>query len=134
MRIVRGLVVAGVLAVSMTGRGGAGDTGGVVLRGGGWGRGKGSGSNHSVSWGGPALDTAVADGFFTMGIWNTFGEQTLMFPDRNSAFGNPCGGYLQLWNSMTKQGLTLNRINLTYRIAGSKRFDAVVSQKKGFPT
>jgi hypothetical protein len=134
MRIVRGLVVAGLLAVSMTGRAGAGDTAGLVLRAAGWWGGKANISNGSITCEVPALDTAIADGFFTMGIWNTFGEQTLQFPDRNSAFANPCGGFIQLWNSMTKQGITLNRINLSYRIAGSKRFDAVVSQKKGFPT
>lgn len=133
MRIVRGVVVAGLVALSMTGRAMAG-TDGLVLRAAGWWQGKASISTGTVTCEIPSLDTAIADGFFSMGIWNTFGEQTLMFPDRNSAFGNPCGGWIQLWNSMTKQGITLNRINLAYRIAGSKRFNAVVSQRKGFPT
>ena len=134
MRIVRGLVVAGLLAASMTGRAVAGDTAGLVLRAAGWWQGTASVTNDNVRCEIPALDSASADGFFTMGIWNTFGEQTLQFPDRNSAFANPCGGFLQLWNSMTKQGITLNRVQLSYRIANSKRFDSVVSQKKGFPT
>ena len=133
MRIVRGLVVAGVLAASMTGQAVAG-VDGLVLRAVGWYQGKASTSQDSVTCQVPTVDTAISDGFFTMGIWNTFGEQTLQFPDRNSAFGNPCGGFLQLWNSMTKQGIILNRVNLAYRIGGSKRFDAVVSQKKGWPT
>src|SRR5262245_45855649 len=115
MRIVRGLVVAGLLAVSMTGRAVAGDTAGLVLRASGWWQGKASINDNSITCQVPTLSTAIADGFFTMGIWNTFGEQTLQFPDPNSGFGNPCGGYLQLWNSMTKQGITLNRINLNYR-------------------
>ena len=134
MRIVRGLVVAGLLAVSMTGRAGAGNSAGLVLRAAGWWQGKASITQNSITCQVPALDNAISDGFFTMGIWNTFGEETLQFPDPNSGFANPCGGYLQLWNSMTQQGMTLDRVNLTYRIAHSKRFDAVVSQKNGFPT
>jgi hypothetical protein len=127
-------MAAGLLAVSMTGRADAGDSAGLVLRAAGFWQGKASINDNSITCQVPTLDTALTDGFFTMGIWNTFGEQTLQFPDRNSSFANPCGGFLQLWNSMTKQGITLNRINLTYRIANSKRFDSVVSQKKGFPT
>ncbi|HWP64327.1 MAG TPA: hypothetical protein VNO26_00250 [Candidatus Limnocylindria bacterium] len=134
MRIVRGLAVAGLLVASMTGQAVAGSSKGLVLRAMGWAQGRASVSDSSISCQIPTVDTVIADGFFTMGIWNTFGEQTIQFPDRNSAFANPCGGFLQLWNSMTKQGITLNRINLAYRIAGSRRFDAVVSQRKGWPT
>jgi hypothetical protein len=133
MRIVSGLVMAGVLAASMRGPAMAG-TDGLVLRAVGWYQGKSSVSDGGVTCEVPTVSTAISDGFFTMGIWNTFGEQTFQFPDRNSAFGNPCGGFLQLWNSMVKQGIILNRINLAYRIANSKRFNGVVSQKKGWPT
>lgn len=133
MRIVRGLMVAGLLA-SLAGPAAAGDDDGLVLRAVGWYQGKASISEDRINCEVPAVDTAISDGFFTMGIWNTFGEQTIQFPDRNSAFANPCGGFAQLWNSMTKQGITLNRVNLKYRIGQWRRFSSVVSMRKGWPT
>jgi len=48
MRIVRGLVVAGLLAASMTGRAVA-DSDGLVLRAAGWWQGKASISSGSIS-------------------------------------------------------------------------------------
>jgi hypothetical protein len=127
------LAVVAVLATSMMGRALA-DTDGLVMRAVGWYQGKASISQAAITCEIPEVETAIADGFFTMGIWNTFGEQTIQFPDRNSAFANPCGGWMQLWNSMVKQGITLNRINLVYRIGNPRQFDAVVSQRRGWPT
>lgn len=133
MRIVRGLVVASMLAASMMGRAAA-DTDGLVLRAVGWYQGESSISEDGIRCEVPDVSNALTDGFFSMGLWNTFGDPTIEFPGRNQAFTNPCGGYVQLWNSMVKQGITLNRINLSYRIAGSRRFDSVVSQRRGWPT
>lgn len=132
MRIVRRLMMAGLLAASLPGLAVAGSDG-LVLRALGWYQGRAAISETGVSCQIPTVDTAISDGFFSMGIWNTFGEETLQFPDRNSAFGNPCGGFLQLWNSMVKQGIILDRVNLGYRIAGWKRFNGVVPQRKGWP-
>jgi hypothetical protein len=133
MRIVRGLLVASLVVASMMGRAEA-DSDGLVLRAVGWYQGDASITQSGIRCEVPNIDGAISDGFYTMGIWNTFGEQTIQFPDRNSAFANPCGGYIQLWNSMVKQGITLNRVNLSYRIGQARRFDAVVSQRRGWPT
>ena len=133
MRIVRGLAVMGLLVASCTGSALAG-TDGLVLRAVGWYQGKSSISGDGIKCEVPTVDTAISDGFFTMGLWNTYGEQTLQFPDQNHAFSDPCGGYVQLWNSMVKQGITLNRVQLQYRIGQWRRFSSLVSMKKGWPT
>jgi hypothetical protein len=133
MQMVRGLLVASVLVASMTG-GALADTDGLVLRSVGWYKGEASISADSITCEVPDVTGAISDGFFSMGLWNTFGEPTIQFPNRNHAFANPCGGWIQFWNSMTKQGIQLDHVNLSYRIGGSRRFDAVVSQRRGWPT
>ena len=135
MRIVSGWrwMAMAVLLVVAAGEARAG-TSGLVLRAVGWYKGEENISSNNIRCQVPSNDNAIADGLYTMGLWNTFGQQTLQFPDRNSAFANPCGGWIQLWNSMTQQGITLNRIDLRYRIGGAKRFSALVPQKRNFPT
>ena len=133
MRMVRGLMVAGMLVAAVASRAGAGSDG-LVLRAVGWYQGTASTGQGSIRCQVPDVGSAIADGLFTMGIWNTIGEQTIQFPDRNHAFSNPCGGYIQLLNSMTQQGITLNRINLTYRIGDWRQYNGVVSQSRGWPT
>jgi hypothetical protein len=123
-----------MLVASIVGPAAAGSTDGLVLRAVGWYQGEANISQSSIRCQVPDVESAIADGLFTMGIWNTFGEQTIQFPDRNHLYSNPCGGYIQLWNSMTHQGITLNRINLTYRIGGWRQYNGVVSQTRGWPT
>jgi hypothetical protein len=133
MRIVRGLLLAATL-VAVIGGGAEAGSDGLVLRAVGWYKGTESISQSGIRCEVPNISNAIADGLYTMGIWNTFGEQTIQFPDRNSAFANPCGGWIQAWNSMTQQGITLDRISLAYRIGGARRFSGAVSQRRGWPT
>jgi hypothetical protein len=133
MSMVRGLLVAALLLAGFVGSAAA-NTDGLVLRAVGWYKGSESISNDGIRCEVPSVSSAIGDGLFTMGLWNTFGNQTIQFPDRNSPFANPCGGWIQMWNSMTMQGINLNRINISYRIGGARRFNGSVSQQRGWPT
>ena len=90
-------------------------------------------SEDSVTCEVPTLSTAIYDGFFAMGLWNTYGEQTLLFPNPNSAFGNPCGGWVQLRNNLLDQGITIERYEARYRIPHAKRFRQFVPTFRQFP-
>ena len=90
-------------------------------------------SEDSVTCEVPTLSTAIYDGFFAMGLWNTYGEQTLLFPNPNSAFGNPCGGWVQLRNNLFDQGITIERYEARYRIPNARRFRQFVPTFQKFP-
>lgn len=81
----------------------------------------------------PTVTSAIADGAFAMGLWNTYGFQTLYFPDINGPLANPCGAWLQLRNNMRDQGLNIERIELSYRIPGANRFRQFVVTRNNFP-
>jgi len=81
----------------------------------------------------PTISSAIGDGAFAMGLWNTFGIPTLHFPDLNSPVGNPCGGWIELQNNLLDQAIALDHINLRYRIPRARRFRQYVPSKKGFP-
>jgi hypothetical protein len=57
----------------------------------------------------------------------------LSFPDQNNPFGDPCGGWVQLRNNMTVNGMNLERVELKMRIPGAGRFRNDVPTRKGFP-
>ncbi len=111
----------------------AADTDGLVFRANGVYRGEADISEEGIKCEIPAVGAAIPDGSFNMGLWNTFGARTLQFPDVNNPFGNPCGGYLQLQNNMTAQGIIVERIEAKLRIAGAKRFRDLVPTRKGWP-
>jgi hypothetical protein len=81
----------------------------------------------------PTVSSAISDGAFAMGMWNTFGFATNYFPDPNHPFGNPCGGWIQLQNNMLDQGVSLTHVDLRYRIQGARRFQPFVPAFRKFP-
>jgi hypothetical protein len=66
-------------------------------------------------------------------MWNTYGAQTLMFPDINQGFANPCGGWMQLQNNLLDQGIVIDRIALRFQVKGARRFRSMVPTRHGFP-
>jgi hypothetical protein len=136
MRIVgRGMLVVAVLAALLA----AGDAradnnpNGIAFRAVGWFKGKSSASSETVSCEVPTVNSAIADGTFETGLWNTFGFQTIYFPDINNPFGNPCGVWLQLQNNLLNQAIQIDHIALRYKILGARRFRQFVPARNGFP-
>jgi len=134
MRMMRlGGILGGLATILVAGTVLADSTDALVFRQVGWWRGKADITSSEIKCEIPTVTTAIADGAFTTGLWNTFGEQTLFFPDPNGIFQNPCGGYLQFQNFLFDQFLSVERIRLKYRIAGAKRFRAFVPTRGGLP-
>lgn len=96
-------------------------------------KGKASISATSITCEIPTITSAIYDGFFEFGMWNTLGEQTLFFPNPNSAFGNPCGGWVQIRNNLFDQGITIERFEARYRVPGARRFRQFVPTFRQFP-
>lgn len=111
----------------------AADTDGLVFRANGLYRGEADISEEGIKCEIPSVGAAIPDGSFNMGLWNTFGSKTLQFPDANNPYGNPCGGYLQLQNNMTAQGINVERVEVKLRIAGARRFRDLVPTRRGWP-
>jgi hypothetical protein len=134
MRMMRlGAILGGLATVLMAGTVLAGSSDFLVFRQIGWWRGKAEISSGEIKCEIPTVTTAIADGAFSVGIWNTYGEQTLFFPDENAVFGNPCGGWLQFQSFLFDQFLSVDHITLKYRIAGARRFRAFVPTRGGLP-
>jgi hypothetical protein len=68
-----------------------------------------------------------------MGLWNTFGFATYHFPDENGPFANPCGGFMELQNNMDSQAVTIDHVELRFKIPGARRFRQSVPTRNGFP-
>ena len=111
----------------------AADTG-LVLHANGFVRGKAEISQGSIKCEVPSVGTAIADGSFSMGIWNTYGAQTLFFPDTSNPFANPCGGWLQVQSNSLYEGLNVELVRLKFRILGARRWRHDVATHAGFPT
>src|SRR3989449_11231889 len=77
---------------------------GVAFRAVGWFKGKAVISARDIKCDIPSVRGAISEGAFSMGIWNTYGFSSLMFPDTSNPFGNPCGGWIQLQNNIVNQG------------------------------
>jgi len=131
----RGTVVATLLAAMLAGGVASADNNpnGSAFRAVGWLRGKGEISEGSIKCEVPTIGAQIADGAFAMGLWNTYGEDTLYFPNINGAFANPCGGYLQLENLLATQAIQIDRVELRYKIPGARRFRGSVPTRNGFP-
>jgi hypothetical protein len=106
---------------------------GQVFRAVGFYQGRSTISAQSISCEIPTISTAINDGAYSFGMWNTYGVQTLMFPDINSPIANPCGGWMQLQNNLLDQGIVVDRIALRFRVKGAKRFRSMVPTRGGFP-
>jgi len=109
-------------------------TDGLVFRAMGFYKGVANISEDSISCEIPTTATAIADGGFQMGFWNTFGWETISYPDYLNPFGNPCGGWLQLQNNMRTQGINVTRVVLRMKVMGAKRFRDQVPTRRNWPT
>jgi hypothetical protein len=76
----------------------------------------------------PTIDNGVPVSTDTIGLWDTFGVPTVQYPD------DPCFGWMQLQNTMTSQGVSIEKIDIRLRIAGAGRFRQFVPTRNGFPT
>jgi hypothetical protein len=137
MRIMtRGiLTTALVLAIVLGARVAAADNNpnGQSFRAAGWFKGMAEITDTEIKCEIPTLSSAIADGLFAMGIWNTFGRPNLYFPDPNGPFSNPCGGWIQLQNNLIGQSILLDHVNLAFKIPHAGRFRQFVPVRNGFP-
>jgi len=76
----------------------------------------------------PTIDNGVPVSSDTIGLWNTFGIKTVQYPE------DPCFGWMELQNSMTAQGVGIEKVDIRLRIAGAGRFRQFVPTRNGFPT
>lgn len=129
---VRRLALVAVLTLGVTAAR-AGDDG-LVLHANGWYQGKSDISDQQIKCEVPTVTSAISDGAHAMGIWNTYGVQTLFFPDTSNGFANPCGGWLQLQNNSLYEGLTLDVVKLKMRIQGARRWRQLVPTRAGLPS
>jgi hypothetical protein len=109
-------------------------TDGLILHAAGFVKGLASISGNQITCQVPTVDTAIEDGSFSMGLWNTFGSPTLFFPDPSNPFGNPCGVWLELRNLMLDQGITIDRVDVRFRIAGALRWRRYLATRNGIAT
>lgn len=128
----RGLILAGVLA-AMVGVRPAVASDDLVFRALGFYQGKAEITDESIKCEIPNISVGFADGAFSMGLWRTFGTPTLIFPDPLNPFGNPCGGWIQMRSNLLDQALLVDHFDVTYKIAGARRF-RTVPVRKGFPS
>jgi len=137
MRIMRcGQVAAVVLAavlVTVTSAVGDNNPNGTVFRAVGWFKGKSEISADQIKCEIPTTSSAIGEGSFALGLWNTFGRATIYYPDINNPFGNPCGAWIQLQNNLLDQGIQLDHIELRYKIHGALRLRGAVPTRKNFP-
>ena len=138
MRIIRrcGQVAAVVLAavlVTVTSAVGDNNPNGTVFRAVGWFKGKSEISADQIKCEIPTISSAIGEGSFALGLWNTYGRATIYYPDINNPFGNPCGVWIQLRNNLSNEGIQLDHIQLSYKIKGANRLRAAVPTRKNFP-
>jgi hypothetical protein len=106
----------------------------LVLRAMGFFQGRSSVTENRVTCDIPTAGAAIPEGTFAMGLWNTHGEQTLYFPNPDSVFGDPCGGWLALRNDLAVQHVLVDQVDVTFRVGGARRFRrAGVPMRGGFP-
>ncbi len=106
---------------------------GTVFRAVGWFKGRESVSETTITCEIPTVSSAIHDGLFALGLWNTYGAETLFFPDRNNGLANPCGAYIQMHNNLIGQALQVDRVEVRYKIPGARRFRQFVPSRNQFP-
>ncbi|HJQ84415.1 MAG TPA: hypothetical protein VKA21_10090 [Candidatus Binatia bacterium] len=131
----RGVVLAVLVIVGLAAATASADNNpnGVAFRAVGWFKGKAEISEEGIKCEIPTIKNAIADGSFAMGLWNTFGFSNNYFPDINGPFSNPCGGWVQLQNNLQDQAISLDRIEMRYKIPGARRFRQFVPTQNAFP-
>jgi hypothetical protein len=76
----------------------------------------------------PGIESGILMTSDTLGLWNTFGIPTIMYPP------SVCGSWMQVQNVMTAQGITVQHVDIRMRIAGAGRYRQFVPTRRGFPT
>ena len=121
----RWLVLGAVLGAITAGTAAADNNpNGMSFRAVGWFKGRSTVSAGSITCEIPDVTSGIGDGSFAMGLWNTFGVQTLLFPDINSPFGNPCGVWIQMQNNLIDQAINVDHVSMVFKIPGANRFRA----------
>jgi hypothetical protein len=76
----------------------------------------------------PSADEGILLNSDQIGLWTTDGAATRGYPL------SACGGWMELQNVMTAQGVSIDRVDIRLRIAGAGRFRQYVPTRNGFPT
>ena len=76
----------------------------------------------------PSAEEGILLNSDQIGLWTTGGVETTGYPL------SPCGGWMELQNVMTTQGVSIDRVDIRLRIAGAGRFRQFVPTRNGFPT
>jgi hypothetical protein len=114
--------VLGVYAFSMAlllsacgGSGGDGENDqGIVFRAEGFVRGPEAIEEDRIRCTEPTIQNAIVDAAGTIYL-----SGTRFFPDRNSAFGDPCGGYIALQNNLAAMAINVADILVRYEVPGA---------------
>jgi hypothetical protein len=106
---------------------------GIVFRAVGFAAGEAEISGGQIKCEIPDVESAIRDGAFSYGLWNTYGVESLFFPDANHPFANPCGGWLQLQSNLLDQSISIERVELRFAIPGAGRFRQFVPTRRRFP-
>jgi hypothetical protein len=106
---------------------------GSVFRAVAWVKGRSTVSAGVITCEVPTITSAIFEGFAAVGMWNTYGLQTLFFPDPNNALANPCGGWMELQSNLIDQALNVEEVRLKFAIKGANRFRSQVATRNAFP-
>ncbi|HLK10668.1 MAG TPA: hypothetical protein VKW76_04770 [Candidatus Binatia bacterium] len=130
-----GALLGAIVALTLGGGAAAFNQDDLVFRTAGWFQGIATISQGQITCQIPNTASAITDGAFATGLWNTHGVQMLFFPDPNNPFGDPCGGWMQFRNNLLVEDLLVDHVDLNYKIANARRFKRFgVPMRNGFPT
>lgn len=130
--VVAAVLLAATCMVDVAQAGGN-NPNGAAFRAVGWVKGRSTVSAGVITCEIPTITSAIFEGFFAIGMWNTYGAETLFYPDPNQPFANPCGGWLQMQNNLVDQALVLEHVRFKYAVRGANRFRSQVATRNNFP-
>ena len=136
MRIVRRTGMWALVAAAMLAAGqvhASNNPNGIVFRAVGFAAGEAEISGGQIKCKIPDVEGAIRDGAFQFGLWNTYGFQSLSFPDVNQPFANPCGGWLQMQSNLLDQAIAVERVDFRFAIPGAGRLRQFVPTRRRFP-
>jgi hypothetical protein len=105
----------------------------LVLRAAGFVRGVAEITPERIRCQAPDVASAIPDGTFALGLFQTFATPTRFFPDPQNPYANPCGGWLRVESALAAQGLQVDAVVLRYRLRGAGRLRPAVPIQQGFP-
>jgi len=129
--VVAAVLIAATCAVNVASA--ADNPNGVSFRAVGWVKGRSTVSAGVITCEIPTISSAIFEGFFAIGLWNTYGVQTLFYPDQNNPVGNPCGAWMELQSNLVDQGIIVEEVRLKYAVKGANRFRSRVPTRNNFP-